>query len=342
MADKVLVTGVSGFLGGHVALALLDAGYAVRGSVRSLDKADRVRATLRRASASGNIGNLEFVALDLMKDDGWREAMAGCRYLQHVASPFFVELPRDRDELIRPAVEGTQRALAAALAQGVERVVLTSSAAAIMYGHPPGRTAPFTEADWSATEGPDVTSYTESKTRAELAAWSIMEAAGRRDDLVVINPTGILGPLLDDDPGTSGALLLRLLNGSVPAAPKIYFGGVDVRDVSELHLRAMETTWAGGKRFIASSGVMSLLETAEVLRQAFPGYARKLPRREVPNWLVRLFAFVDPGMRGNVGSLGIVRRTDPREGERLLGRPFRSAAEATIAMGRSLIAEKLV
>jgi len=301
-----------------------------------------VRATLRRATASGNVDNLEFVALDLLRDEGWREAMAGCRYLQHVASPFVVQLPKDKEELIRPAVDGTRRALEAALGENIERVVLTSSAAAIMYGHPPGRTAPFTEADWSATEGGDVTAYTESKTRAELEAWSIMEAAGRRNDLVVINPTGILGPLLDDDPGTSGLLLKRLLDGSVPAAPKIYFGGVDVRDVAELHVKAMESASAGGQRFIASSDVMSMKEIADVLRQAFPAYARKLPRYEVPNWLVRLFAFVDPQMRGNIGSLGIVRRTDHSRGEALLGHPFISAGDAAIAMARSLIAEKIV
>jgi nucleoside-diphosphate-sugar epimerase len=325
-----------------VALALLNAGYAVRGSVRDIGKAEKVRAALRRATASGNIDNLEFVVLDLMRDDGWAGAMQGCRYLQHVASPFVVQLPKDKNELIRPAVEGTRRALEAALAADIERVVLTSSAAAIMYGHPPGRTAPFTEADWSATEGGDVTSYTESKTRAELEAWSIMEAAGRRDDLVVINPTGILGPLLDDDPGTSGLLLKRLMDGSVPAAPKIYFGGVDVRDVAELHVKAMESPSAGGQRIIASSNVMSMKEIADVLRQAFPAYAKKLPRYEVPNWLVRLFAFVDPEMRGNIGSLGIVRRTDHSRGEALLGHPFMSAGDAAIAMARSLIAEKLV
>ena len=342
MADKVLVTGISGFLGGHVALALLNAGYQVRGSVRDLGKADKVKATLRKASASGRIDGLEFVALDLLRDDGWREAAEGCRFLQHVASPFVLKMPADKDELIRPAVEGTRRALNAALASGVERVVLTSSFAAIGYGHPEDRTAPFTEADWSATSGPDVTAYTESKTRAELEAWSIMEAAGRRHDLVVVNPTAILGPLLDNDAGTSGVLVQRLLNGSVPAAPRISFGIVDVRDVADMQIRAMETPDAGGKRFLAAAGNLSFKQAADALRPAFPAYAGKIPRLELPDWVVRLVAVFDADIRGNLNSLGKVKAMDARQGEALLGHPLINPADAAIAMAHSLIEQKLV
>jgi nucleoside-diphosphate-sugar epimerase len=342
MVDKVLVTGISGFLGGHVALALLDAGYAVRGSLRDLGRADKVRQALRAHSASGKVEALEFVALDLMRDDGWAEAMAGCRYLQHVASPFVTRMPADKDELIRPAVEGTRRALQAALAAAIERIVLTSSFAAVGYGHPLDRSAPFTEADWSRTEGGDVNAYTESKTRAELEAWSIMEGAGRRDDLVVVNPTAILGPLLDDDPGTSGMLVQRLMSGAMPGAPRISFGVVDVRDVAALQLKAMETPAAGGKRFLATAGNLSLMEGARALRAAMPDEAGKLPRRELPDWLVRMVALFNPELRANLGRLGRPAQIDASAGAALLERPWIPPADATIAMGRSLVDARLV
>ncbi|HTJ57529.1 MAG TPA: NAD-dependent epimerase/dehydratase family protein [Devosiaceae bacterium] len=342
MADKVLVTGISGFLGGHVALALLDSGYAVRGSVRDLARADKVRAALKKHSASGRLDRLEIVSLDLTRDEGWREAAEGCRFVQHVASPLALKAPKDRDELIGPAVGGTRRALAAGLAADVERIVLTSSIAAIVYGHDRNQPTPFTEADWSNPQGQGVTAYSESKTRAELEAWTIMESLGRRSDLAVINPTVILGPLLDADPGFSGVMVQRLLNGSVPAAARFYFGVVDVRNVAEMHVRAMEIDTAGGRRFIASAGTLSLLEGAKALRQAFPERAAKIPGFELPDWAVRLYAPFDSDLRENIDSLGVVRQVDNRAGAALLGHPYISPAEAAIAMGSSLIMHQLV
>jgi dihydroflavonol-4-reductase len=340
MSDLVLVTGISGFLGGHVALQLLQAGYRVRGSVRNLNKADKVRQTLAKAGA--DVANLEFVALDLMSDAGWREAMAGVRYLQHVASPFFIKMPRDRQELIRPAVEGTTRALEAALAANVERIVLTSSMAAIMYGHDKARTAPFTAADWTNLGGRGVNAYVESKARAEKAAWAIMEKAGRARDLATINPGGIMGPLLDEDPGTSPAMIIRMLDGSVPAAPRINIIVIDVRDVAALHVRAMEAPEAGGHRFPMGAGNLSMLEVANVLRASHPAFAPKLPKLQMPDWVVRLYSLFDADVRGNLGELGVVKRTEALDALRLLGRPFITPAAAIEATARSLIDQGLV
>jgi nucleoside-diphosphate-sugar epimerase len=339
MADRVLLTGISGFLGGHVALELLKAGYLVRGSVRDLRKADKVRDTLGKAGA--DLSRVEFVALDLMSDAGWDDAMRDVRYLQHTASPFVTKEPKDRNDLIRPAVEGTQRAIGAALRAKVERIVVTSSMAAIMYGHDKARTAPFTAADWTDLEGRQISGYVESKTRAEKAAWELVDKAGRHDDLATINPGAIFGPLLDEDPGTSVALLKRMFDGSLPAAAKIAFIVVDVRDVAAAHVAAMTSDAARGKRFPMGNGTFSLMELAGILRKGIPDRAAKLPRMEVPDWVVRLVAFVDADIRGNLGELGVVKRADASDVKRLLGRDLIGPDEATLSSARSLIAQGL-
>lgn len=340
MGDVVLVTGISGFLGGHVALQLLEKGYVVRGSVRNLKGADKVRATL--AAAGAGISRLEFAALDLTKDDGWDEAMSGVRFVHHVASPFVTRMPEDKMELIRPAVDGTTRALNAAFRAGVERVVLTSSLAAVVYGHGAGRTEPFTAEDWTRPEGSDVTAYNESKTLAEKAAWDVAKEHGREKDLVAINPGMILGPLLDDDPGTSVMLVKRMLDGSTPAAPAMTFGVIDVRDVAALHVGAMTSPDAGGHRYPAAVGSYALLELVGMLRETVPERRSKMPRFQAPDWLVRLVALFDKDLRDNLGEVGIVRRVDASAAEALLGRPFISAKDAVTASARSLIERKLV
>jgi dihydroflavonol-4-reductase len=340
VADLVVLTGISGFLGGHVGLELLKQGFAVRGSVRDLSRADKVRATLRANGA--DTAQLEFVALDLTSDAGWTEAMRGARYLQHTASPFVTRMPKDPNELIVPAVDGTRRALTAALAANVERIVLTSSMAATSYGHDPGRTAPFTGADWTDLNGRGVNAYIESKTRAEKEAWTIMDTAGRHDDFAVINPNAILGPLLDEDPGTSAALIARLMDGSIPAAARLYFPVIDVRDVAAAHVKAMTAPDAGGHRYAMGARTLSFLEFANIVRDALPEFAKKVPSREVPDWVVRLFSFIDADMRGNVGELGVIRRTDSSDVEKLLGRPLIPAEDAVIATARTLVEKGVV
>lgn len=338
MADRVLLTGISGFLGGHVALALLNAGYGVRGSVRNLSKADKVRATLAKAGA--DIARLEFVALDLESDAGWAEAAAGCRYVQHTASPFVLKMPRDKAELVGPAVAGTERALNAALQAGVARIVLTSSMAAMAYGHGSQRTTPFTGADWTNLESSGINAYVESKTRAERRAWEIMRAAGREEDLVAINPSAIFGPLLDEDPGTSATLIQRLMNGSVPALPRIPITVVDVRDVAEAHVTAMTAPEAGGNRFPMGAEGLFFRQIADIVRQRYSD--RRIAKLEMPDWAVRLYGLFDRDVRDNIGELGTPKYLDATAVEHLLGHKLIDAREAILATADSLVREGLV
>lgn len=339
MSDRVLLTGISGFLGSHIALQLLKAGYKVRGSVRNLNRSDEVRQTMQEHGV--NTDNLEFVTLDLLSDEGWDDAMQGVKYLQHTASPFVTTMPKDEMELIRPAVEGTTRAINAALKANVKHIVLTSSMASIMYGHDNTRTAPFSEADWTNTEA-ETNAYVRSKTFAERKAWELMDAANRHNDLSVINPSFILGPLLNNDAGTSGALVTRFLSGSLPAAPKIGFPCIDVRDVAALHVLAMISPQVAGKRLVTAANSLSMLEMAQALKKQLPSYASKLPKFELPNWAVRLYAIFDADARSNLGELGHRKTTDSSNARELLGRDFITSKASMAAMGQSLVDQGLV
>jgi len=341
VTDLVLLTGISGFIGGHVGLELLKQGYAVRGSVRSLSKADKVRDTLKKAGA--DVSRLEFVALDLNSDTGWTEAMAGVRYLQHTASPFVTSAPKDKMELIRPAVDGTRWALSAALKADVERIVVTSSMAAVYYGHDKSRSErPYGPDAWTNLQGRHINAYTESKTLAEREAWTLVDAAGRHDDLAVINPNAVMGPLLDEDPGTSAALIARMMDGSLPAAARLYFPVIDVRDVAEAHVQAMTAPEAGGHRFPMGGDTIAFLEFANIIRRAMPEFGKKLPSYAVPDWVVRTFAAFDADMRANVGELGVIRRTDSADAIKLLGHPLIPVEDAVLATARSLVAHGIV
>ncbi|MEO8611844.1 MAG: aldehyde reductase [Chloroflexota bacterium] len=333
--ELVLVTGGSGFIGAYCILQLLEAGYRVRTTVRSLKREADVRAMLKVGGADAGDA-LSFVAADLNADAGWPEALAGCTYVLHVASPFPPAQPKDENELIIPAREGTLRVLRAARDAGVKRVVLTSSFAAIGYGHPP-TDRPFTEEDWTELNG-DVSPYAKSKTLAERAAWDFIAREGGTLELSVINPVGVLGPVLGSDNSTSIQMVQQLMSGALPGLPRLNFGIVDVRDVADLHLRAMTNPAAKGERFLASAGdTVSLAEGAQMLRARMGDAAGNVPTRVLPDWLLRVMALISPAARETVPNLGKVRRLTNAKAKRVLGWEPRSNEDAIVATAESLI-----
>lgn len=336
MTQTVLVTGGSGFVGSHIILQLLAAGHNVRTTVRSLARETEVRAMLRKAGADDR--SLTFFAADLTRDQGWMEAAAGCEYVMHVASPIPAATPRDENELIEPARDGTLRVLTAARDAGVRRVVMTSSCGAVYYGHPLPHPV-FDETSWTNIDGGDMSSYVKSKAIAERAAWEFMAKEGRALELAVVNPAGIFGPILDRDTSSSIGLIERLLNG-MPGCPQLFFGVVDVRDVADLHLRAMLDPAAAGQRFIAVAGdeVVSMFDIAKALRQRLGTRASRVPTQRLPNWVVRLVARFNPEMRTLLPLLGKKRNATSAKAQRLLGWQPRPWEEAVVSTAESLLA----
>ena len=338
--ELVLVTGGSGFIAMHCTRKLLAAGYRVRNTVRSLAREAEVRATLESAGADagGDPGDrLAFFAADLTADAGWAEAAAGCDYVLHVASPFPVNVPRHEDELIVPAREGALRLLRAARGAGVKRVVLTSSFAAIGYGHAQAD-RPFTEHDWTKPEGGGVTAYAKSKTLAERAAWDFMAREGGDMELSVVNPVGVFGPALGADFSTSIEIIRRMMDGALPALPRITFGVVDVRDVADLHLSAMTDPEAAGERFLAVAGeFVSMRDVGLMLKRRMGDAARRVPTRELPDWLLRIVALVDKSVGQIVPELGKRKDASADKARRMLGWSPRSAEDAVAATAESLV-----
>lgn len=335
----VLLTGVTGFLGGHLAVALLRAGYKVRGSLRTPSRSAETKKAIKEAGV--DVSHLEFVELDLTKDAGWAEACKGVDYLVHAASPFVTSMPKDKAELITPAVEGTQRALIAARDAGVARVVLTSSIAAIVPGRGKSGPSHLDASDWADPDG-DVNAYVESKIRAEKKAWDILKPGTTKTELAVINPAFIVGPLLDSDPGTSGALFLRFLRGEIPVAPHLYMHSVDVRDLADMHVAALTAPAAAGARTIASFEAYSIMQIATCLKKAFPAYSKKVPKFQAPDWVIRLVALVVSDVRGSLKELSYNPTLDEATGRALLGRAPIPIADSYVATAQSLIERKLV
>jgi dihydroflavonol-4-reductase len=293
MSQRVLVTGVTGYLGQHIASQLLNQNFDVVGTVRSLAKAEATKSAL---AAVAPLDRFTIVEADLLADHGWDEAMKGCDFVLHVASPFVLAEPKDENDLITPAVEGTKRVLAAAKRAGVKRVVLTSSTVAMTTGKPSGTYGPSTWSDEKAAIG----AYAKSKTLAERAAWQLV--ADGAMELVAINPGFILGPSLRANDGQSVAMVSDLINGKFPMVPDVAMGMVDVRDVARLHVAALTANGAAGKRFIAASAEpITMAHVAAVLRGA--GYP-KAPSRKAPNFAIKMMGLFDREARGMVPLLG--------------------------------------
>jgi dihydroflavonol-4-reductase len=335
MSDRrVLITGISGFIARQCALEMLGAGYLVRGTTRSRATHDSVRGSI---GEHRDVARLELVEADLTADEGWREAVAGCSAVLHVASPFPSKQPKDENVLIRPAVEGSLRVLRAASAAGVQHFVQTSSTAAVMYGHQPGRSEPFTEADWTVPDAPGVTAYSKSKTLAERAARDFI--AGDRSGMryASVNPGFVLGPALDRDVGTSAEIVQLFLKGKYPACPRISFPCVDVRDVARLHRLAIEVDAPSGARYLGVAGSLWMLEMALAIRAALGPAARKVPSRPMPDWAMRLVAIFDPVARQAVPDLGRWFAFDNTRTRQALGMNFIPAGDAAAAMAESLV-----
>jgi nucleoside-diphosphate-sugar epimerase len=334
--SKVLVTGGSGFIGAHCILQLLAAGHDVRTTVRSLSREAEVRATLKKGGADPG-QRLSFVAADLEQDAGWPEAVSGCDYVLHVASPFPSTLPKHEDELIVPAREGALRVLRVSRGAGVKRVVLTSSFAAIGYGHKE-QSAPFTELSWTDPNAADATPYVKSKTLAERAAWDFIAKEGGNLELSVVNPVGVFGPVLGPDYSTSILIIQRMMDGAMPGCPRLYFGVVDVRDVADLHIRAMTHPAAKGERFLAVAGdFMSILGIGGVLKARMGAAAKRVPTRQLPDWLVRLAAVRDPAVKQILPELGKVKNATSEKACRVLGWSPRSNEECIVATAESML-----
>lgn len=331
----VLVTGGTGFLGGWCIASLLERGFAVRTTVRDQARETAVRDAVAAAGIDSSSG-LKVFAADLTSDIGWADAMAGCRYVLHVASPFPPTQPKNPDDLIVPARDGALRVLRAALDAGVERVAMTSSIAAVRGGRQSSEAAPYTEADW--TDGEDVsrTPYVRSKTLAERAAWEHVRTAGAEDRLAVINPGAIIGPALNDDHSYSLQAIERLLSG-MPAAPRLGFSFVDVRDVADLHIRALSDPQAGGERFIATDQFLWVSDVAAVLRERLGDAAKKVPTRVAPNILIRALAVFDGSLRSVVSDLGQESWVSSEKARSTLGWTTRPVQDSIEDCARSLI-----
>ena len=342
MADRetVLVTGGSGYVASFCIAQLLNEGLRVRTTVRSLAREAEVRSAVGRLADAGE--RLSFFTADLNGDAGWREACDGCTAVLHVASPLPSSNPKSDDELVRPARDGALRVLAAARDAGVKRVVMTSSTAAVTYGYGT-RSTPYTEADWSdPADRSDSSAYERSKMIAERAAWEWHAREGGALELVTICPGAVIGPVLGRDFSASIDIVKKLIDGSLPGLPQFGWPLVDVRDIADLHVRAMRSPAAPGQRFIGAGQFYWMADIARVLRERLPEVARKVPKLQLPNWLVKLSSRFDPIVRDRLFELDKERPVSSDKAIRELGWSPRGNDDAIIDTAKSLIGQGIV
>ena len=336
MSGTVLVTGGSGYIAGFTIRQLVAEGWTVRTTIRSLAKEQHVRDIL-----SVDNSKLSFFAADLMDDAGWAEAMAGCTHVAHLASPLPSASPKNEDDLIGPARDGALRALRFAKEAGVQRVVMTSSMAAIGYGVDRGEYT-FDESRWTDLSHPDVYPYVKSKTISERAARDWMDANGGDMEYCSINPSMVLGPVLSSDFSTSLEAVKKLMDGSFPGSPDLGFCVVDVRDVADLHVRALTAPDMDGERFFAAGKFFKMHDIAMLLKERLGDEARKVPSRKLPDWVMKLVSIWDPVARQVKSELGKVRHADASHAREVLGWQTRNEEETIIDTARSLIDNGIV
>lgn len=337
--STVLVTGASGFIGSHSVLALLEKGYTVRAAVRSQLRIEQLQALIK--AHSPNQPDIEYVIATLDSDEGWDNAVKGCESVLHLASPLPIKQPKDPNELIKPARDGALRVIAAANRGGVKRVVMTSSTAAVNGSRSTNQDYIYDEKDWTDLNDKTLTPYKQSKTIAEKAAWDFVNQ-DKSIELTTICPSLVCGPALEAKVNSSLEVVKRMMDGSFPLIPPIGFGVVDVRDIADLHVLAMESPQAAGARFIGTSNFMWMHEIAATLCNYFGDEAKKVPTRKAPGWFVRLLALGDSAINTIVPDLNQCRRVSNETSKRLLGWEPRTTDEAVISTAKSLLAYGLL
>ncbi|MDQ1096917.1 MULTISPECIES: SDR family oxidoreductase [Chryseobacterium] len=337
---KVLLTGISGFLGAHTAIRLLEKGYHVKGTLRDLNRAPSIKEVI--AKHTRFVDRLSFAEADLSTGNVWSDLMEGMDYVQHIASPFPREMPKHEDELILPAKEGVLHILNAAASYKIKRVVLTSSGAAVVYGKTKEQLQQIMdESVWTDINcAKDLTPYFKSKTIAEATAWKFMKENPSEMELVTVLPGAILGPVLENDYGTSANIVVKLMDGSMPAVPKIGFEIIDVRSVADALIKAMEVPSAANNRYLLSSGFLMLKDIAEILKKAYP--KNKIPTKELPNFIIKLFSKFDSSLQPVMVDLGVKRRVNVNKAKTELNWQPIPPEEAVLSCARSLFEQGIL